>query len=166
MKGQYTTQKSEGIMNSWRNRFWSASVMLLLVGICTCRPAPRVVVTTKEGKELVVRVEVADTPGERSLGLQYRNELEEGQGMLFLFPSEEIQSFWMKNTPISLDMVFINSQRKVVGIIHEAVPLSTAPRSIATPSRFVLEIKGGLSRQSGIEVGDTVRFEGIPLAGR
>ncbi len=153
----------EVIVNTWRNWFWSVSALLLLIGLYACSPSPRVVVTTKEGKELAVRVEVADTPGKRKLGLQYRSELDEGQGMLFLFPVQEIQSFWMKNTPISLDLIFINSQRKVVGIIHEAVPFSTTLRSIATPSRFVLEIKGGLSRQSGIDVGDTVRFEGISL---
>lgn len=153
-------------MNSRRCWLWSVFVLLLSFGLEGCRSTPRVVVTTKEGKEVVVRVEVADTPGKRNLGLQYRNELDNGQGMLFLFPAEEIQSFWMKNTPISLDMIFINSRRKVVGIIHEAAPFSTTLRSVAVPSLFVLEVKGGLSRRSGIEVGDMVRFEGISLAGR
>lgn len=151
-------------MNSQRNWFWFVSI--LLFGLYACSSTPRVVITTKEGKEFGVQVEVAETPGERKLGLQYRNELAEGQGMLFLFPTEEIQTFWMKNTPISLDMIFINAQLQIVGIVHEAVPFSTELRSVAAPSQFVLEINGGLSRRNGIGVGDTVRFEGISLAGR
>jgi uncharacterized membrane protein (UPF0127 family) len=152
-------------VNRRHNWQWSIPVLLLLVVPFACRSTPRVVIATSEGKELAVRVEVADTPGERKLGLQYRNELGEGEGMLFLFPAEKVQTFWMKNTPISLDMIFISTKLKVVGIIHEAVPFSTALLSVATPSRFVLEIKGGVSRQNGIEVGDTVRFEGISLEG-
>lgn len=137
--------------------------LLLLFGLFACRSDPRVVISAKGGKEFSVRVEVADTPAKRALGLQYRRELGDDQGMLFLFPAERVQSFWMKNTPISLDMVFIGSQRRVVGIIHEAVPFSTESLSVSLPSQFVLEIKGGIARRRGIEVGDTVRFEGIPL---
>lgn len=111
----------------------------------------------------MLRVEVADTPAKRSLGLQYRNELGEDQGMLFLFPSEGAQSFWMKNTPLPLDMIFIGSDLKIVGIIRQAVPFSTTSLTVPAPSQFVLEIKGGLSRRKGIEVGDSIRFEGIPL---
>ncbi|MBI4490598.1 MAG: DUF192 domain-containing protein [Deltaproteobacteria bacterium] len=137
--------------------------LLLLFGLSACRNSPRVVISTKGGKELTVRVEVADTPAKRELGLQYRRELDEDQGMLFLFPTERVQSFWMKNTPLSLDIIFIGSHRRIVGIIHQAIPFSTASLSVTTPSQFVLEIKGGLSRLRGIEVGDAVRFEGVSL---
>jgi uncharacterized membrane protein (UPF0127 family) len=130
-----------------------------------CSPQPRVIISTKEGRELPIGVEIADTPAKRTLGLQYRQELAEDRGMLFLFPAEKIQSFWMKDTPISLDMIFIGSDRKIVGIVHEAVPFSTASLSVPSPSQFVLEIKGGLSRKKGITVGDAVRFEGISLEG-
>jgi uncharacterized membrane protein (UPF0127 family) len=99
------------------------------------------------------------------MGLQYRNELAEDQGMLFLFPAEETLTFWMKNTPIPLDMIFIGSDLKIVGIVHDAVPFSTTTRSVGVPSRFVLEIKGGLAKQKGIEVGAAVRFEGVSLEG-
>jgi uncharacterized membrane protein (UPF0127 family) len=140
-------------------------LLLLLFGLFACRNSPRVVISTKGGKELTVRVEVADTPAKRELGLQYRRELDEDQGMLFLFPTERVQSFWMKNTPLSLDIIFIGSHRRIVGIIHQAIPFSTASLSVTTPSQFVLEIKGGLSRLRGIEVGDAVRFEGVSLEG-
>ena len=138
-------------------------LLLSFIGLFACRHYPRVVISTKGGKELAVRVEVADTPAKRELGLQYRRELDDDQGMLFLFPAERVQSFWMKNTPLSLDLIFIGKHRRIVGIIHQAVPFSTAPLSVSVPSQFVLEIKGGLSRSKGIEVGDPVRFEGISL---
>ncbi len=128
-----------------------------------CRSDPRVIVSTKSGKEYAVRVEVADTPAKRELGLQYRRELGDDQGMLFLFPAEGAQTFWMKNTPISLDMIFIGSNMRIAGIVYGAVPFSTTTRSVETPSQFVLEIRGGLARRQGIDVGDAVRFEGISL---
>lgn len=137
----------------------------LWMGLLACCSSPRVIISTKSGKELVLKVEVADTPEKRILGLQYRSELSDDQGMLFLFPSESVQSFWMKNTPISLDMIFIGGDLKIVGIIHQAIPFSTASQFVSAPSRFVLEVQGGLSRRSGIDVGDAVRFEGIPLNG-
>lgn len=110
-----------------------------------------------------MNVEVADSPAKRVLGLQFRRDLDENQGMLFLFPAPSVQTFWMKNTPLPLDIIFIGSDRKIVGIVDEAVPFSTATLSVAAPSQFVLEIRGGLSRRLGIGVGDAVRFEGISL---
>jgi uncharacterized membrane protein (UPF0127 family) len=134
---------------------------LLAVLVSSCRSDPRVVVSTKSGKEYAARVEIADTPAKREMGLQYRRELADDQGMLFLFPAEEVLTFWMHNTPIPLDMIFIGADMKIAGIIHDAVPFSTTTRSVGLPSQFVLEIKGGLARGRGIEVGDRVRFEEI-----
>ena len=142
-----------------------ACLMLLAVGLSACSADPRVIISTKSGKEYAVRVEIADTPAKRELGLQYRRELGEDRGMLFLFPAETVQTFWMKNTPISLDMIFIGGDRKIVGIVQRAVPFSTATLSVGVPSRFVLEIKGGLASAKGIQAGDSVRFEGISLDG-
>ena len=142
-----------------------ACLLMLAAGVPACRSDPRVVVSTKSGKEYAARVEIADTPAKREMGLQYRRELADDQGMLFLFPAEETLTFWMHNTPIPLDMIFIGSDLKIVGIVHDAVPFSTATRSVGVPSRFVLEIKGGLAKQKGIEAGDAVRFEGISVEG-
>ncbi|MBI2985572.1 MAG: DUF192 domain-containing protein [Deltaproteobacteria bacterium] len=152
-------------MNSVRG--WLRAIFLLALSlvVVACDSGPRVIISTKSGKELVLRVEVVETPAKRALGLQYRNELADDQGMLFLFRLEAVQSFWMKNTPLSLDMIFIGSDLKIVGIIHQAVPFSTASLSVSAPSQFVLETRGGLSRLSGIEAGDRVRFEGISLDG-
>jgi uncharacterized membrane protein (UPF0127 family) len=135
----------------------------LSLGLFACRSDPRVVIQGKGDGELSLRVEVADTPAKRELGLQYRDELGDDQGMLFLFPIERVQTFWMKNTSLSLDLIFIGSHRKVVGIIHEAIPFSTVSLSVSAPSQFVLEVRGGLARRKFIEVGDAIRFEGISL---
>lgn len=148
-----------------RKFLWVSVLVAALSSPLSCRPDPRVVVLTKGGKEVALRVEIADTPAKRELGLQYRRELGDDQGMLFLFPVEGRQSFWMKNTPLPLDIIFIGSDSKIVGIIHQAVPFSTNSLSVSAPSQFVLEIKGGLSRRSGIEAGNPVRFENISLEG-
>ncbi len=67
----------------------------------------------------------------------------------------------MKNTPISLDMIFINRQRKIAGIVEQTLPFSLEPRSVAAPSQFVLEINGGLAKKYRLKAGDSVRFDGF-----
>ncbi|MGB7948302.1 MAG: DUF192 domain-containing protein [Candidatus Binatia bacterium] len=118
-------------------------------------------IATKEGRQLTFQVEVADTPAKRELGLQYRRDLAPDRGMIFLFPTESEHAFWMKNTPIPLDMIFINSAGQIVGVVEQAVPFSTDSRSVSGASQFVLEINGGLAKRHGIKVGDTVRFQGL-----
>ncbi|MGH7854589.1 MAG: DUF192 domain-containing protein [Candidatus Binatia bacterium] len=134
--------------------------MMLSAG--SCEAQPRVTILTRSGSELAFQVEVADTPAKRTTGLQYRKELGPDRGMIFLFPSEAPQSFWMKNTPIPLDMIFINRERKIVGIVEQTVPFSLDSRSVGVPSQFVLEINGGLAKRHNIQTGDSVRFQGIP----
>ena len=95
------------------------------------------------------------------MGLQYRHELADDHGMIFLFTGESPQTFWMKNTPIPLDMIFIDRQRKIVGIVADTVPFSLDSRSVGIPSQYVLEIKGGQAKRLGIQPGDAVRFEGF-----
>ena len=132
-----------------------------LLRVSACNAQPQVTIATKEGKELTFQVEVADTPAKRELGLQYRRDLALDRRMIFLFPGESEHSFWMKNTPIPLDMIFIGRDRKIVGILEQAVPFSTDSRSVAGASQFVLEINGGLAKRYGIKAGDSVRFHGL-----
>lgn len=143
----------------------AGSRLLAAFALCfiatACEAQPKVDIATRQGREVIFKVEVADTPAKRELGLQYRRELAADRGMIFLFPREEEQTFWMKNTPIALDMIFINNDRRVVGIVEQAVPFSLDPRSVGQPSRFVLEVNGGLAKRYGIQAGDLVRFEGI-----
>ena len=73
------------------------ALCLISLSFFACRSDPRVVVSTKGGKEYAARVEIADTPSKREMGLQYRTDLADDQGMLFLFPTETVLTFWMKN---------------------------------------------------------------------
>jgi uncharacterized membrane protein (UPF0127 family) len=139
--------------------FLTLSAVLLQVSACQAQP--QVTIATAEGRELTFQVEVADTPAKRELGLQYRRDLAMDHGMIFLFPAESQLSFWMKNTPIPLDMIFINKDRKIIGIVEQAVPFSTDSRSVPGASQFVLEINGGLSKRHGIKAGDSVRFQAL-----
>ena len=143
-------------------RWYLATVLSALMSITSsCSAEPKVVISAREGREAVFQVEVADTLAKRELGLQYRRELAADRGMIFLFPAPSVQSFWMKNTPLPLDMIFIGADRKIVGIVEQTVPFSLDSRSVGAPSQFVLEINGGLSKRLGIRAGDAVRFEGI-----
>jgi uncharacterized protein len=143
-------------------------LLVMLAGltiVAACQAQPKVSIMTRAGREVVFQVEIADTPAKREMGLQYRRELADDRGMIFLFPVESQQSFWMKNTPIPLDMIFINRERKIVGIVEKTAPFSLDPRSVPAPSQYVLEINGGLARRYGIQPGDAVRFEGIRTQG-
>ena len=150
---------------SRRPGFISLVAVAALVAVASCEAQPKVTIVTQAGRSVVFQVEVADTPAKRTLGLQYRKELADGRGMIFLFPAETQQSFWMKNTPLPLDMIFINAERKIVGIVEQTTPFSLDSRSVAAPSQFVLEINGGLAKRHGIRPGDSVRFENISTNG-
>ena len=139
-----------------------AGWLALALDLAACRGDPRVVITTHGGKDAIFEVEVADTPSKREMGLMYRRELADDHGMLFIFPEESVLTFWMKNTPISLDMIFIGADLRIVGIVRDAVPFTLSPRAVDARSRYVLEINGGLAKRRGIEAGDKLRFEGVP----
>lgn len=117
----------------------------------------------------VVSVEVAADDDRRAEGLMYRDRLHPATGMLFLFPSEAPISFWMKNTRIPLDMIFLDSNRRIVGIERDVPPCRFDPCPSYGPeamSRYVLEVAGGVAAQHGLKPGDVLRFEGtegIPI---
>jgi uncharacterized protein len=136
---------------------------LLLAVLANCRSNPAVILASDAGRDIKVEVEVADTPAKRARGLMYRNDLGENQGMLFLFPASVEQTFWMKNTPLSLDLIFIGSDMRIVGIVERATPFSTASLSVSAPSQFVLEVRGGFCQRNGIKAGSRARLEGIAL---
>ena len=120
------------------------------------------VVLESGGRTVRVAVEVAREPEQRARGLMYRRELAPRHGMLFIFDEEQVQSFWMQNTYIPLDMIFINRKMEVVGIVENAEPMTTTSRRVDRVSIYVLEVKGGFCRAQGVTVGAGARFEGIP----
>jgi len=130
--------------------------------ITSCTGTPEVRITTRKGAVATVKVEVARTPSERSLGLMYRSRLPEGRGMLFVEEREQVQPFTMRNTRISLDMIFISADLRVVGCVEKARPMTDGPYTIGKPSRYVLEVPAGFCQRYGISQGDMVSFAGIP----
>lgn len=121
-------------------------------------PASRVVFVTSGG-EVPVSVEVADSPDEHSRGLMFRRELGANDGMLFVFPSETEHSFWMRNTYVPLDMIFVSAELRVVGVIVGAEPLSDASLTVGVPSRYVVEVNAGFATTHGIGAGTAMRLE-------
>ncbi len=127
---------------------------------------PARVLVKSGGKLHPVLVEVARTVEERERGLMGRPRLEPGHGMLFVFESEDEHVFWMKDTLIPLDMLFIDGLGTIVGIVSRAEPLTTSPRVAGRTSRYVLEVPGGWAEERGVKVGDSVHFEGPVLGPR
>ena len=131
---------------------------VLLLCACTSSAAPQVIIHPKQGESVQVTIEIADTPEKRSFGLMYRKDLPESHGMLFLFPREEPLSFWMKNTPLPLDIIFISSSRTIVSIAQHTTPFSEHPIPSGAPAQFVLEVNGGFCQRHHIVVGDQMDF--------
>jgi hypothetical protein len=123
---------------------------------------PRVVVETAAGARHAVTVELARTDAERARGLMHRAALPDDRGMLFLFDETEEHPFWMKDTLLPLDMIFIDEEGRIVGVVERAAPRTTTARTVGVPSRFVLEVNGGWTRARGVRTGDRVRFENVP----
>jgi uncharacterized protein len=113
------------------------------------------VVTSVNGEHRFA-VEIADDAQERARGLMFRRSMPEREGMLFDFGAEQPASFWMENTYIPLDMLFIKENGTVESIAERTTPLSRAGVASKGPVRYVLEINGGLSERLGIKPGDKV----------
>jgi hypothetical protein len=112
-------------------------------------------IATKSGVH-VFAVEVVDNDADRAKGLMYRKELPEGRGMLFDFHREQEVSFWMQNTYIPLDMVFIRGDGRILRIAEDTEPLSTRLIPSGGPVRAVLEVVAGTAQKLGIAPGDRV----------
>ena len=107
-----------------------------------------------------IDLEIADTEYERELGLMNRKEMAENQGMLFIFPKQDMLSFWMRNTLISLDMIFVNQQKTIVTIHRNTKILSDQSYATSQPARYVVEVDAGFCDKHNIQVGDTINWIG------
>ena len=121
-------------------------------------PAPLVADTGTEKKSF--KVEIADDEGERARGLMFRENMAPDHGMLFVYDRQQPVAFWMKNTILPLDLVFIDQDGKVVGVEH-GTPYSEAPISPGVPARFVLELNAGTAAGIGLDEGDVVHHPAI-----
>ena len=107
-------------------------------------------------------VEIVSSQEELSTGLMFRKSLNENSGMLFIFPEENFHSFWMKNTLIPLDIIWINSDNEIVFIKHNAQPcLENDCENFTSNEKalYVLELNSGIANEIGLEVGDNVKFK-------
>lgn len=87
-----------------------------------------------------------------------RKTLSQDSGMLFIFPKEQIQTFWMKDTLIPLDMIFMDKQKKIVGIVYNATPKTEDKRSIDKPSQYVLEVNAGQALMNNLKIGAVAKW--------
>jgi uncharacterized membrane protein (UPF0127 family) len=119
-------------------------------------PVEKIVIRTHGGAR-VFRMEIAADDASRETGLMHRGKLAQSAGMLFDFHQPVMASFWMKDTLLPLDMLFVRADGTISTVAANAVPLSTAPIVAAEPVRAVIEINGGLAKTFGIAPGDRVQ---------
>ncbi|MGE0667779.1 MAG: DUF192 domain-containing protein [Sphingomonadales bacterium] len=131
-------------------------------GIAQSLPLQPLTVETQAG-ERDLQVQVADTDATRQTGLMYRVSMPEAEGMLFIFQQVRPVSFWMKNTMLPLDIIFVGDDGRVINIARNTTPFSLASIPSRGPARAVLELNAGASRRLGIDVGDRVRYEALAL---
>lgn len=106
-------------------------------------------------------IEIAETPYEQQTGLMYRNSLSQKNGMLFIFESSEIRSFYMKNTQIPLDLIFINDQFEIVSIYPNAKSYDQSAITSKIAAQYILEINAGQSEQLKLKKGMKIKFNRI-----
>jgi uncharacterized protein len=155
----------------FENRFaWGtvAIIFALLFGCAAnqgCRERaslpPAVVFEGHNGKATRVSVEVVSNDEDRARGLMFRRKLGPEAGMLFVYQFEDNHAFWMKNTYIPLDMIFIGANMRVVGLASNTQPMSLKRIQVEMPSMYILEVNAGFAKTHGIEEGTLVRLDGI-----
>lgn len=106
-----------------------------------------------------IDVEIAENDEERMQGLMYRKSMDDSRGMLFIFQEEEPQSFWMKNTIIPLDIIYVNSKKEIIKIYRSTVPFSEKSLPSEKPAKYVVEVAGGYTDRYGIKEGDKIDFK-------
>ncbi len=151
----------------------AAVAVTIWLGCAACKKAPHtaessvkgpsdhfvtVTLVPPTGKSVRVRAELAVREQERSTGLMFRGQVDEGTGMLFVFPTQEPLVFWMKNTLVPLDMIFVRSDKTVAGVVHNAAPQTTNGRRVDEPTQYVLEVPGGYCKKHGIVRGTRLEF--------
>ena len=150
------SKRSSNLHRLWAWIWIPAIALCVMVG-----PAARAAsvqpleIVTRNGVQ-VFSVEMATTEQEKETGLMYRKELADGKGMLFDFSPEQQVSMWMKNTYISLDMIFIRSDGRILRIAENTEPLSTSIISSGGLAKGVLEVIAGTAKKYGIQPGDRV----------
>ncbi|UQA58731.1 DUF192 domain-containing protein [Polyangium aurulentum] len=118
-------------------------------------------VSFPEAGDASVSVEVAEKEAERTRGLMYRRRMLDDMGMIFVFAERENHQFWMHNTCIPLDMLFIDDDGLIVGIQENVPTMDDSTFEVGCPSKYVLEVNAGWTRKHGVRAGQKVKLEGI-----
>jgi len=105
-----------------------------------------------------LNIEIADTDYDVQTGLMYRNSMQDNQGMLFVFPTMRERFFYMKNTRIPLDLIYLDDKKTIVSFQENASPLDESSLPSVVPAQYVLEVNAGLAEKWLLEVGDTMQF--------
>lgn len=106
-----------------------------------------------------IAIEVADNEDERTQGLMYRSQMPDSVGMLFIFENAEPRSFWMKNTKIPLDIIYVGDNKEIVMVYKSVMPYSTQSVPSYKNARYVVEVNGGFTTEHNIKEGDHINFE-------
>ena len=105
-----------------------------------------------------IQIEIADNDFEQQTGLMYRKQMDTNKGMLFIFNEIKVRSFYMKNTYISLDIIYIDTENTIINIANNAEPLNETSLFSDAPAKYVLEINAGLSEKWDVKKGDKISF--------
>ena len=148
--------------------------LLTFAAINSCKEETKIVkqkkVTFKKEGELqllkasndsvikIIDIEIADNEFETQTGLMYRNSMRDNHGMLFIFPNSKPRSFYMKNTRFSLDIIYIDENKKIVSFQENAKPLDENSLPSNANAKYVLEINAGLVNKWGLRLGDKITF--------
>lgn len=127
---------------------------------------PHVVVRAEGRPPLAIPVEVARTEDEQNRGLMHHHKLAANAGMIFVFRRVEQHTFWMRNTFLPLDMIFIKPDRRVLGVVENATPMTDDPRQVEGESQYVLEVNAGFASRNGIRTNTVMEFVNITSRAR
>ena len=136
-------------------------IFVLMMALCGCQKLKPLTIQTGQG-DVVYHVEVASTDAERIKGLMWREHLRTDSGMIFLFSDDHPQpvAMWMKNTLISLDMLFLSKEFQIIGIVQNTKPMSLDMiRPTTQYVAAVVELNAGQVKEHGIKIGDQVIFD-------
>ena len=136
-------------------------IILCLLLLVSCTSSEEIITIKTATLEIPITVEIADEVDEQIIGLMYRTELAADSGMLFVFSEEKQRVFWMKNTKIPLDIIFVDSIGTIVDIKENFEPcvVSDCEKYYSKPALYALEVNAGFVEEQGIAVGDSLVFE-------
>lgn len=140
-----------------------AAVLLTFLGIALLAQLAKSEKQVAFPNNTKIQIEIADTSLKRATGLMYRKSLPQNQGMLFIFDETAKHIFWMKNTLVPLDIIWLDENFKIVDISRSTPPCTTQKCQTympSSPAKYVLEVNSGISEQNNLKIGDQLKFAG------